>query len=103
MTTSYKFRSCFLTAWAATLACSHSAELLSPPPAENSTAGPVLENQEPAATIWQDGMGQGFRSTTHTFSVEAGVGLGMAALGSVQAHDLALTSLSYGHMWGPVL
>jgi lipid A 3-O-deacylase len=53
--------------------------------------------------IWQNGMGQGFRSTTHTFSVEAGVGLGMAAFGSTQAHDLALTSLSYGHMWGPVL
>jgi hypothetical protein len=26
----------------------------------------------------------------------------MAAFGSTQAHDLALTSLSYGHMWGPV-
>jgi hypothetical protein len=27
----------------------------------------------------------------------------MAAFGSTQAHDLALISLSYGHMWGPVL
>ena len=103
MTTSYKFGSYFLTVWAATLACSHSAELLSPPPAENSTSGPVLENQQPAASIWQDGVGEGFRSTEQTFSVEAGVGLGMAAFGSTQAHDLALTSLSYGHMWGPVL
>ena len=103
MTKSYKFGSFFLTAWAATLACSHSAELLSPPPAENSTSGPALEFQHPAASIWQDGVGQGFRSTTHTLSVEAGVGVGMAAFGSTQAHDLALTSLSYGHMWGPVL
>ncbi len=103
MTKSYKFGSCFITAWAATLACSHSAELLSPPPAENSTPGPALEFQQPAASIWQDGVGQGFRSTTHTLSVEAGVGVGMAAFGGTQAHDLALTSLSYGHMWGPVL
>ena len=65
MTTSYKFRSCFLTAWAATLACSHSAELLSPPPAENSTSGPALEFQQPAASIWQDGVGQGFVHNPH--------------------------------------
>jgi hypothetical protein len=54
-------------------------------------------------SIWQDGVGQGFRSTTHTFSVEAGVGVGMASFGSRQAHDLGLTSLSYGHMLGPVV
>ena len=103
MTKSYKFGSCFLTVWAATLACSHSAELQSPPPAENSTAGPVLDYQKPAATIWQNGVGEGFRSTAQTFGVEAGVGVGMTAFGSTQAHDLALMSLSYGHMWGPVL
>lgn len=103
MNAPYKFGSCLLTAWAATLAYSHGAELPSPPPAENSTAGAVLHSQKPAAIIWQDGVGEGFRSTVQTFSVEAGVGVGMAAFGSTQAHDLALTSLSYGHMWGPVL
>jgi lipid A 3-O-deacylase len=115
MTKSYKFGSCFLTVWAATLACSHSAEALSPPPAENSTSGPekpaasvwptsgpALENQKPATTIWQDGVGEGFRSNVQTFSVESGVGIGMEAFGSSYAHDLALTGLSYGHMWGPV-
>ena len=105
MTKSYKFGSCLLTVWAATLACSNRAELLSAPPAENSTSGSVLNYQKPAATatIWQDGVGQGFRSTTHTFSLEAGVGVGMAAFGSTQAHDLALLSLAFGHMLGPVL
>lgn len=83
-------------------ACSHSAEPLSPPPAENTTSGPALEIQKPAASIWQDGVGQGFRSTTRTFSTEAGVGVGMAKLGSTQAHDLALISATYGHMLGPV-
>ena len=63
----------------------------------------LAELNPPKSAIWQDGAGQGFRSTTHTFSVEAGVGVGMEAFGSTQAHDLALISLSYGHMWGPVL
>ena len=89
--------------WAATLACSSGAELLSPPPSEDSPPGHALELPNPATNIWQNGMGQGFRSTTHTFSVEAGVGVGMAAFGSTQAHDLALISLTYGHMLGPVL
>ena len=47
--------------------------------------------------------GRAFVPQVQTISVEAGVGLGMATFGGTQAHDLALTSLSYGHMWGPVL
>ena len=100
---SYKLGSCFPAICAATLACSSGAELLSPPPSEDSTPGHALELQKPATNIWEDGVGHGFRSTTHTFNVEAGVGVGMAAFGSTQAHDLALASLSYGHMLGPVL
>jgi hypothetical protein len=73
----------------------------SPSATTNSVVLPELS--PPKSTIWQDGVGQGFRSTVHTLSVEAGVGVGMAAFGSTQAHDLALISLSYGHMWGPVL
>jgi len=99
----YRFGWVFLTVWLAGLSSSSGAETPPPPPAENSTAGPVLEYQKPAATIWQDGVGEGFRSTTQTFGVEAGVGLGMAAFGGTQAHDLALISLMYGHMLGPVL
>jgi lipid A 3-O-deacylase len=102
MTKSCKFGSCFVTLWAATLACSRSAEVLSPPPAENSASGPAVALQRPAATIWQAGVGEGFRSTVQTFSVEAGVGVGMTVFGSSQAHDLALMSLTCGHMWGPV-
>jgi len=58
--------------------------------------------QAVSESIWEHGVGEGFRPTVHTLSVEAGVGLGMAAFGSRQAHDLALGSLSYGHMLGPV-
>jgi len=53
--------------------------------------------------IWQGEVGEGFRSSVETFSTEVGVAAGMAAFGSRQAHDLALTILSYGHLWGPVL
>src|SRR6266481_3238948 len=55
------------------------------------------------AGIWQGKVGEGFRSSLQTFSSEVGVALGIVAFGSRQAHDLALSSLSYGHMWGPVL
>ena len=76
-----------------------------PGPSTSATTNSVVlaELSPPESTIWQDGVGQGFRSTVQTFSVEAGVGVGMASFGSTQAHDLALMSLSYGHMWGPVL
>jgi hypothetical protein len=85
-----------------TLACTRdsiSAEAQSQSTATNSIPGPELV--PPKSTIWQNGIGEGFRSTAQTFSVEAGVAPGMAIFGSQQAHDLALLSLTYGHMlWG---
>jgi hypothetical protein len=60
------------------------------------------EAELPKPTIWQSGVGEGFLSTAQTFSVEAGVAPGMATFGSREAHDLALLSLSYGHMLGRV-
>ena len=49
---------------------------------------------------WEHGLGQGFRSSAQTFALEAGAANGLVILGSAQAHDLFLTSLSYGHMLG---
>lgn len=71
------------------------------PAMTNSVAVPELS--APKSTIWRDGIGSGFLSSAQSVTVEAGVALGMSKLGSHQAHDLALTSLSYGHMLGPVL
>jgi hypothetical protein len=57
----------------------------------------------PQATgIWQGNVGEGFRSSVRTFSLEPGVALGVQAFGGQQVHDLALLSLSYGHIWGKV-
>lgn len=69
----------------------------------NSVAKPGLELVEPKSAIWQTGVGEGFLPSTQTFSVETGVTAGMASFGSLQAHDLALISLTYGHMLGHVL
>ena len=63
--------------------------------------GPELE--PPKSTIWESGIGDGFRSTVKTFSIEPGVAVGMKIFGSQQSHGLALISLSYGHMLGPVI
>jgi len=51
-------------------------------------------------SLWESGIGEGFRSGAQTFSVEAGSIQGLGIFGSLQAHDLALLSVSYGHMLG---
>ncbi len=48
-------------------------------------------------------MGEGFRPTAHSLSLEAGASAGFAGFGSRVAHNLALVSLSYGHMLGRVM
>ena len=72
------------------------------PTTTNSVAATNSESELPKSTIWQSGVGNGFLSSAQTFSVEAGVAPGMATFGSREAHDLALASVTYGHMLGPV-
>src|SRR2546427_2050010 len=52
--------------------------------------------------IWQREIGEGFRPGVQTLSLEAGGAGGFAAFGGRQAHDFALTSVSYGYMLGKV-
>ncbi len=78
------------------------AEAQSQSAATNATAERGPELVEPKSTIWQSGIGEGFLPTARTFSLEAGLALGMATFGSEQAHDLALLSLAYGRMLGHV-
>jgi hypothetical protein len=52
--------------------------------------------------IWQGEVGEGFRSSVQTVSLEAGVAFGVQAFGGELVHDIALLSVSYGHMWGKV-
>jgi hypothetical protein len=70
-------------------------------PANTGADGqPAIQLEEPPMQLWDGGVGQGFRSTVETLTVEAGAGAGFAVLGADQAHDLALLSLAYGHMLG---
>jgi hypothetical protein len=54
------------------------------------------------SSIWQNGIGEGFKAGIQSAGIEAGAGYGLKILGSRQHHDLALTSLYYGYMLSPV-
>lgn len=75
-----------------------------PPVSESAAAAPdstfTLETPE---SIWESGVGEGFRSKTQSFTVSAGGTYGIAAFGGQEQHHLALGSLTYGHMLGHVL
>ncbi len=49
---------------------------------------------------WERGIGEGFSSSARSITLGAGATYGLAAFGSREAHDLALVSLTYGHMLG---
>jgi len=65
-----------------------------------SSPGPALESRPDG--IWENGVGEGFRPTTHSIEVSAGANGGLAVFGPKQSHDLALFCVSYGHMLGHV-
>ncbi len=69
----------------------------------NSASGQVAMFASPPTGIWQGAVGEGFRSSVQTLSLQAGATAGFQAFGGQQDHDLALVSLSYGHMVGPVM
>jgi opacity protein-like surface antigen len=49
-------------------------------------------------SIWQTAIGQGFRHDAQSLTVSVGATKGVEIFGSRQTHDLALFSLTYGHM-----
>jgi len=76
------------------------AQATSPPP--NTGSGSESKLEPSGESIWENGVGEGFRSKTQSIGVSAGALGGIASFGSQQAHDLGLLSLSYGHMLGGV-
>jgi hypothetical protein len=71
-------------------------------PLDSASGQPEAFVSRPAP-VWQGEVGDGFRSSLETLSLETGVALGVQAFGGEQVHDLVLLSLSYGHMWGSVM
>ena len=81
--------------------CLRAAEAPAGPPAD-SKPGELLSGEPDANQIWQGAVGEGFGRSAQSLSVEAGASYGVAAFGSIQQHDLALTSLTYGRMLGGI-
>jgi len=71
-----------------------------PPPFTNAVSMPEFNLESNRKSIWENGIGEGFRSTTQSIGLSAGATYGIAMFGSREAHDLALINLSYGHMLG---
>lgn len=78
-------------------ACAPSNAADTPSPIDPDQPKTQIESPGGAAP-WEAGVGEGFRSSVHTLTVEAGAVQGLGIFGSLQAHDLALLSVSYGHM-----
>ena len=68
-----------------------------------SASDAVLNSTPSTTNIWQGEVGEGFRSSVQTVSLEMGAAAGFKAFGGEQNHNLALISLSYGHMLGGVV
>jgi hypothetical protein len=68
----------------------------------DSVPGTELTLPPSNPNLWPNGVGNGFGAGVQSVSVGAGAGCGVKAFGGRDSHDLALSSLSYGYMWGPV-
>ena len=55
-----------------------------------------------STNIWENGVGDGFRSGVESVGLSIGANYGVAMLGGRESHHLALASLSYGRVLGPV-
>jgi len=86
--------------WTVIVAKSEEAFAQPSPALTNSISSPEPALGSPRASIWEDGVGEGFRPTTRSIEVSTGVNAGLAIFGSQQSHDLAMIDFSYGHMLG---
>jgi lipid A 3-O-deacylase len=68
----------------------------------NSASDEVLTMKASNTSIWQNGIGGGFKPGIQSISFDAGAGYGVEILGGRESHDLALASVSYGYTLGPI-
>jgi hypothetical protein len=91
---------CFLAIGAITGIFWNQANAQSEPSSLSDASASTMNPESERRNIWQDGVGEGFRSTTQSIGLSSGATYGLAAFGGREAHHLALISLSYGHMLG---
>jgi hypothetical protein len=66
----------------------------------NDTTMSELSLNRVPESIWEHGVGEGFRPDAQSITVSAGANYGIAMFGGKEQHHLALISLTYGHMLG---
>ena len=64
----------------------------------NSFAQASLSTPAGSESIWEHGVGEGFRCGAQSLTLSAGGAYGLDSFGSVEKHDLALGSATYGVM-----
>jgi hypothetical protein len=79
------------------------AEPVAVPSETNSLSATTLTLAPAAASIWEQGLGQGFRARTQSVGLGLGAAYGFAAFGGLEQHHFVLASLTYGYMLGPTL
>ncbi|HTV62177.1 MAG TPA: acyloxyacyl hydrolase [Verrucomicrobiae bacterium] len=89
----------FVTTWVTSAVWLRSVQAQSQPSLLDS---PSVASTSKFTTIWQNGVGEGFKPGVQSVTLSSGAGHGVRILGSRESHDLALTSLTYGYMLGPV-
>jgi lipid A 3-O-deacylase len=65
-------------------------------------AATLTESVLSTKSIWESGVGGGFRTGVQSVGITAGVNYDLTFIGDHQLHKLALVSFSYGRMLGPI-
>jgi lipid A 3-O-deacylase len=93
---------CLIALWIG-LATQIESRSQQPLPFTTAVLRPEFNRESEQKSIWEYGIGEGLRPEVQSISLNAGATYGITALGSREAHHLALVSLTYGHMLGHVL
>jgi lipid A 3-O-deacylase len=88
--------------WTITIVWSGTAQAQSQTALIDSTSKVELTLKPSNTSIWQDGIGEGFKAGIQSISLNLGAGYGVEIFGGEQSHDLTFTSLSYGYMLSSV-
>jgi hypothetical protein len=76
---------------------------ISLPVRSEGASGGRGEQTTATTSVWQGGVGDGFRNGARNAGIAAGAGIGTAIFGSDKAHDLALAYASHGWIFTHVV
>lgn len=92
----------YAQSWAGTpswlLAEQSSPDLQEPSPELPEKPGITLEPRLASSSLWEKGVGEGFREGTWLGEASAGIGIGLRAMGTRKEHDFVLSSFQAGRI-----